>query len=600
MPAPEWTALAEQLRCGAISRRELIRLATAAGISLGAAERLAWQAGAQTATPATGASRTGAAEPGGRSINREELNQLIRDTYDLGTPEVTGGQVIYGETSDIDTLNPQLYVDAYTGYVAGFVFEYLASTNPVNGVPAPGLADYWELAEDGVTYTFHLNPNARWHDGEPVTADDVVFSFDATLDPGSLSVVASSVDLALASYRAVDDHTVELIARDRLAVFIENTAVLVAIVPRHIWGDIPPGEWGSDPGATGADASRVIGSGPFRFVEWLQSDHVRLARNDDYWDPAGTPVIDEFVYRVVPEASSATAALSTGEVDIATVPFAEAGSLGESPDLEIHAFDTVDFNLCDMNQDPDRTELFLDVRVRQAMMYALDRQLMAEEIFLGYAMKADGTQPPLSIAYAPDRVTTIYDHDPDHARQLLDDAGWLAGDGDVRERDGTRFSFECMYPSGVPSYEQQIPYMQQAWREVGLEMTPREVPLQTLADASDTGDYEARIYGFSWTVDGEQGDMFRCDAVPLAGFNAMHYCNERYDELDEQQKRELNVAKRIELLIEQSNIVNDEVAAGVLLFRKSIVGSRRTLHNFLPSGYSLLWSMPWWWTELQD
>ena len=111
--------------------------------------------------------------------------------------------------------------------------------------------------------------------------------------------------------------------------------------------------------------------------------------------------------------------------------------------------------------------------------------------------------------------------------------------------------------------------------------------------------YETILYGIGSRIDGSQGDMFRCDAVPPAGFNTMHYCNPRYDELDAQQKAELDVEKRIDLLVEQSNIVNDEVAAGVLLFHKSALGSRATLHNFLPNGYGEFWSIPWCWTEVR-
>jgi ABC-type transport system substrate-binding protein len=91
--------------------------------------------------------------------------------------------------------------------------------------------------------------------------------------------------------------------------------------------------------------------------------------------------------------------------------------------------------------------------------------------------------------------------------------------------------------------------------------------------------------------------MFRCDAAPPNGFNDIGYCNERFDELDALQIRELDVDKRVDLLIEQANILNDEVAVGVLLFPKSLVGRRETLHNFYPNGYGFLWSMPWWWTE---
>jgi peptide/nickel transport system substrate-binding protein len=606
MPACTWAEIVEGFLHGTLSRRDFFRLAATAGVSAGAASLVARQIDAQDASPGAGpaageVSSLGTAEPGGRSMNREEFTRLIHESFELSEPGVAGGQVIYGETVDIDSLNPHLYIDIYSGYVNGAIYEYLATTNPTNGMPAPGLADYWELAEDGVTYTFHLHPNARWHDGEPVTAEDVVFSFDSTLDENGLSVNRSSVDLSLASYRAVDAHTVELVARDRLAVFIQNTAALVGIVPKHLWDGIPPGEWGSDPGSTGMDPSRVVGSGPFRFVEWVQNDHVTLVRNEDYWNPDGMPTIDEFIYRIIPEAAGATAALITAEIDLATVPFGEADSLKDDPELVIHAFDTTDFNVCDMNQDPERTELFLDTRVRQAMMYALDRELIAERIYLGYASQANGTQPQLSIAYDPDRINTVYDYDPDRARRLLEEAGWVDEDRDgIREKDGVRFSFECMYSEGIATYEQQLPYMQQAWREVGLDMVPVAVPLQVLADAGDTGDYDVRVYGFTWSVDGEQGDMFRCDAVPLAGFNAMKYCNQRYDELDALQKRELDAEQRIEILIEQSNIVNDEVAAGVLLFRQSVVGSRRTLHNFLPNGYSFLWSMQWWWTEIQQ
>jgi peptide/nickel transport system substrate-binding protein len=466
-------------------------------------------------------------------------------------------------------------------------------------LPAPGLADYWELADDGITYTFHLNPNATWHDGQPVTADDVIFSFDAALDPSSLGGFQSSVGNVLEGSRAIDDHTVELVAKSPLAVFIENTALLVGIVPKHIWESVPPGDWGSDPGSTGQDATRVIGSGPFRFVEWAQNDHVTLARNETYWDPDGTANIDEFIYRVIPSASTATDALRTGETDISRVSFGEIGELAEDPNLVISVYDTTGWTLLNINQDPDQTPLFVDIPVRQALMYALDRQLIAEEIFFGYASQANGTQDPLSIAHDESRVRTIYNHDPERARSLLEGAGWVEGDDGIREKEGIRFSFECMYAENVEPRRQILTYAQQAWKEVGIDMQPVAMPFQTLLDFLDTGEYEMVIHGRSWGVDGSQGDMFRCDAVPPAGFNEMHYCNPRYDELDALQMTELNVEKRIDLLIEQSNIVNDEVAAGVLLFHTFVFGSRATLHNVLPNGYNEFWSIPWWWTEVQ-
>src|SRR5699024_5031497 len=104
------------------------------------------------------------------------------------------------------------------------------------------------------------------------------------------------------------------------------------------------------------------------------------------------------------------------------------------------------------------------------------------------------------------------------------------GDG-VREKDGVKFEFECLFSEGVATYEQQLPYMQQAWAEIGVNMKPTAVPFTALLDGTDTGDYQMAVYGFSWSIDGGQIDMFGCDFVPPQGFNSMRYCNPQYDEL---------------------------------------------------------------------
>ncbi|HVL26175.1 MAG TPA: ABC transporter substrate-binding protein, partial [Thermomicrobiales bacterium] len=164
------------LRRGEVNRRTFIKQATALGLSAGAAGVLARHTLAQEATP--GASP---AAGGTTSITRQEYNTALREAFTFEEPASTGGQIIHVLTTDIRTLNPQLVTDTYSGYITGFVYEYLAGGSPIDGTPVPGLADYWELADDGVTYTFHINENATWHDGNPVTADDVIFSFDSIM-----------------------------------------------------------------------------------------------------------------------------------------------------------------------------------------------------------------------------------------------------------------------------------------------------------------------------------------------------------------------------------------------------------------------------------
>lgn len=599
--------LVEKFRNGELSRRGFIRHATALGISVGAAGILAGSVSAQDASPeaspAAGASPA-AVRPemktGVLSVSREEALASIKENFDLTDPEQTGGIVIYGETSDVENMNALLASDVYTSRVAGLVYEFLVGSSPVDGSFTPGLADSWELAEDGYTYTFHLNPNITWHDGTPFTAEDVVFSFDITLDETGLSPRRSSVELMLDSYRAVDDHTFEIVANDWWATFLENTVGLVAIMPKHIWQDIPAADWGGADASTGLVPELVVGTGPFLFRERVIGESVTLDKNPDYWDQTQVPVMDQFVFRVIAEDASALAALETGEIDFTDVPFADAPNLEGRDDITLRAYDTTSLNYFSLNHKNPDTPFFDEIPVRQAMMYAIDRQLLAEEVYNGYAIQADGTQPVLSVAYAPERTNTIYNYDVEKANQLLDDAGWVDSDGDgIREKDGVKMTFEVLYTEGVATYTQQLPLMQEAWKNIGMDPVLKAVPFQTLTDSVDAFTHQAVVWGFQWSIDGGQGVMFRCDALRPQGFNSFQYCNPHYDELDTLAEKTLDPDARIDLLIEASNIVNDEAVAGILVFRQTVTGHRTTLHNFYPNGYSYLWSIPWTWTEVQ-
>ncbi len=587
--------LIEQLRKGELSRRGFVRRATALGVSATAAGVLARGVVAQDSTPAT-PSGGGAVT---RSITREEADAAIAEEFQFEEPEQTGGDVLHVQTSDIQNLNTTITTDVYSSWIAGFIYDFLIGTNPIDGTNVPGLADYWEVSEDGLNYTFHLNPNAKFHDGTPLTTADVEFTFQSVLDETSLSPRRGTVEPALKELIVVDEHTVQFIANEPSATFVNDVAGQFGILPKHIWESVPFAEFGADPGNTGQDPSRTIGSGPFKFVEWVQNDHVTLEKNADYWDTTNVPVIDRYIYRVVADAATAVQSLVTGENDIADVPFTQAEALRASnPELNIVDYDTTDFNFYFTQQDPAKVPFFSDARVRQALQYALDRKLVAETVYQGFAIQADGTQPVLSVAYAPDQINTVYNYDPEQANTLLNEAGWVDSDGDgIREKDGVKFSFECMYSEGVATYEQQVPYMQQAWREVGLEMIPTQVPFPTLSATAEAGTHQMILQGFSWGVDGSQEIMFGCESAPPNGFNRMGYCNPEFDKLAEQARLELDPQKRIDLLIQASNIVNDEAAVGIMVFRKDIVGSSPRVHNFFPNGYSTLWSITKVWVE---
>jgi peptide/nickel transport system substrate-binding protein len=597
--------LFDQFRSGQLSRRNFVRRATALGVSAAAANMLAQSAVAQDSTPAQGSPvASPAASPVGtgeiiRSITREEAEAEIEAAFAFKEPQNQGGQLIHTMTTDISTLNTVLASDLYSVWISGFIYDSLVGTSPVNGRDVPtGLADSWEIAGDGVTYTVKLHEGIKWHDGEPFTADDVIFTFDMALDEKSLSPRKGTVEGVLASYEKVDDLTVKFIALAPSAIFPSEALGQFGIMPKHIWEGVPAADWPSDGGSTGQDASRVVGTGPFRLVEWVLGDHVTLEKNAEYWNPKFTPVIDSYIYKVVGEPTTAIAELQTGESDVIEVPFAQANALRESnPELQIIDYDTLDFNYYVTNQDEAKGLMFTDVKVRQALLYALDREVIADTVFDGFAIRADGTQPVLSIAYAPERINTIYTYDPEKAAALLDEAGWTMGGDNVREKDGQRLSFEMTFSEGYAPYEVQVPYMQQAWREVGVEMIPTVLPFPTLLEDDQSGNYQMSLLGFGWDPDGGQDVMFACDMVPPNGFNLQRYCSEEYDALVQPSKTELDVEKRIDILIEMSNIANDDAAVGITVFLKDIFGASPRVHNFFPNGYSEVWWLTRAWLE---
>ena len=162
-----------------------------------------------------------------------------------------------------------------------------------------------------------------------------------------------------------------------------------------------------------------------------------------------------------------------GEIDAASVPPADAATVEATEGLELAVYPTRGFSFYMTNLDPEKSEFFLDQRVRQALFYGLDRESIVDDILLGYGEVAQGTQPVISYAYAPDRIETTYTFDPDRAKALLEEAGWTDTDGDgIVDKDGEPFAFELIYGSGSPTTDQIVAYMQDAWRAIGVRHDP--------------------------------------------------------------------------------------------------------------------------------
>jgi peptide/nickel transport system substrate-binding protein len=583
---------------GRMDRRELMLRAGALGLSasaLGAFD--AAVIAAQEASPEA-ASGTGDVI---RSMTRDEHHAKLREAFAFEEPQNQGGQVIWSQTNDIATVNGLLTADYPTVYVTGFLFEPLVATSPIDGQIIPALADSYEIAPDGKTYTFHLNKDATWHDGTDVTAEDVKFTFDVALDEKSPNPRRSTIEQLLESYRVIDDDTFEMVSKEPFATFLYDVPYGVFTMPKHIWENVPPEEWPNDPGSTGQDPARVVGTGPFKFQEWRQGESVTLVRNDDYYDTNAIPVIDELVMRILPDPTTEVEALEAGETDIMeVVPAPQVEEVQNTEGLKVDIYPGYSFTYIGLNLDPEKTTLFQDQRVRAALFIGIDKEAIKNNIFLGYGEVARGTQPKLSFAYDPESIDETYDYDPERAKQLLAEAGWVDTNGDgIVEKDGQTFSFELLTNTGNGAVTDQIlAELQQRWREIGIEMTPNLMEWSAMLDVtSTTHDFDAVLQAFGWDPSASQGALFRCDSYG-GGFNDGKYCNPEFDKLDDQQLRELDREKRRQLLIEQSKLVWHDLPVLIFRFGVERPAYSTRLHNMFPTGNGgVYWSLPFVWVE---
>ena len=560
---------------GLLHRRRLLQAAGAAGLATALPRGVARARGA---TPQASPS-AGIGEPV-TSQTRKDFNAEMITALGLveGTP---GGTYLDSNTSDIQTVMPFLAEEQASLGIVGMIFDSLTGGDPRTGGPAPnGLADWWEIAADGVTYTFHLNEQALWHDGQPVTADDVQFSFDALADPATSSAYTSSFLDTTASWRVVDPHTFEMVAKEPTIDFLYN--LVAYIIPKHVWEPVARKDWKGDGGATGLDPARVVGSGPYKFKEWKPGESISLVRNDAYYDKV--PYFDEYVMKVWPDQTAVVNAFLNGEIDATGLEPSDVAAVEGAPGVTVATYDTRGFSFIGLNLDPAITPFFQDVKTRQALMFALDRQSIVDNILLGYARVARGTQPVVSYAYAPDRIETVYDYDPAKARQLLADAGWADSDGDgVLEKDGKPLAFEYTYPSGSPTTDQIAAYVQDAWKAVGANASPKAMDFPALVDMiQGSRNFVTVALGFNWDATFIQDAMFGCDQYE-GGFNFVKYCNPALDKINDKAKRTFDQSARAELLIEASNIVNDELPVLILHFSKAIVAYTERLQNYKPS-----------------
>ena len=446
------------------------------------------------------------------------------------------------------TLNPLFVSDPVSEELSRLVFDSLVTIDPSKHEVVPALAAAWQVSDGGKRYTFRLRTDVRWHDGQAFTARDVEFTYRAMLDVDVRSPRYARLAERVAGVTALDQETVviDLIKPD--ASFLPLLATL-GIVPEHVLVSVQPEQLVTDP----FGLSSAVGTGPFMLKQWVRGEQIVFERNPEYY--LGAPQVPQYVYRVVGSLEELATGLQDGLIDWAMVDAAQVGALPAIDGVSVQSFPGFELVMVVLQLDRRSSELFLDQRVRQALLLALDRQVMVDQIWHGRALVAQGTQPPASWAAVPLGLEGEYGYDLAKAAQLLDEAGWQLGPDGMRARDGERLRFRLTATGADPTRRALALWLQQQWAQVGIEV---ELELEQWSEVrrkmTETRDFDALLIGVRWDLDPDQRIVWSSDSI-FDGLNAGHYTNAELDALLEEAVATTDRAQRRELYRRAQEIV---------------------------------------------
>ncbi len=541
---------------------------------------------AATGSPAAGAGGAAGLPSGGKYSTLEAVGKK-------------GGHITEGDVTEVKTFNGMVSSDTASNAMIAMMFNVLVNVNPDTLTPYPDLAtvvptrENGGISQDGLTYTFKLRTDVKWHDGQAFTAKDVVYTYTTMQKKELGSQRTSELNDRVESVTAPDDATVVFKMKKIVAPFLISN--MYYIVPEHILKDVAADQIKAHPFSLG-DAKATIGTGPFKFGSYTKGDNVTLLKNASFF--RGEPALDQYIYKIVKDRTVLAQVLKTGEVDFGPLTPALYDEMSKQPNLNALKYDSFSFFFYAYQLDPTKTTLFQEKAVRQALTYALDREAMLKAIRFGLGVVGAGTEPTLSWAYAPDKITTKYTYDPAKANQLLDQAGWVKGADGIRAKDGKKLSFTLWTYSGDPVTEGYLASIQQLWKAVGADVTPKTEEFSTfVARLTESHDFEVAMVGFSWGTDPDQQTMWATQSYG-SGFNLNKYSNPQIDDITAKALVELDQEKRKDLYIQMQNILADEVPSVILYFSQTVVGVSKRVHNLIPNASNIRWnSYNWWVTD---
>jgi peptide/nickel transport system substrate-binding protein len=463
------------------------------------------------------------------------------------------------------TVNPITFPQQLpTTQVIKVLFNTLTKYNPGDLKVVPDLATLWTPAENGRVWVFKLRRGVKWHDGAPFNANDVRFTFEQIVNPANRALYRTTFT-GLQRVTAVDDHTVRFEFERPYPSLPIVVGFNIPIVPRHLLE-------GKNVNEMPEFIQRPIGTGPYKWKEYVQGSHLTFEANPDYY--AGKPPVETLVVKIVPDINTVVAQMRTGELDFAVVEPVHVPTLKAQPNIRFQnvVLPSAFYVSLNASRWP-----FNDKKVRQAFMYGLNRQQIVERVLQNTAPLATG---PYSSAFGRffNKNLKPYPHDVNKAKTLLAEAGFRPGTGGILEQGGKPLSFELMVDKGNPTREQIALVTQQQWRQLGadVKLNVVEWSVYIARGSRRPGDYDART---SWRITSTDPDK-STEYTSAGTVNHYMYNNPEVDRLMAEARATYDPMKRTQLYHRIQEIVYDDVPVLWIFYNSEILAINNRVQGF--------------------
>ncbi|HET9096975.1 MAG TPA: ABC transporter substrate-binding protein [Candidatus Baltobacteraceae bacterium] len=493
------------------------------------------------------------------------------------------------------SLNPILATNTAENFLASLAFDLLVTIDDKGNDAADLAAQVPTLAnggisKDGLTITYHLRRNVKWQDGAAFTSADVKFTWQAIMNPNNNVVERRGYD-QVRSIDTPDAYTVVFHLKQPFAPFVDTvfgeSDDPFRIIPKHLLGQYPNLN-------KVAFNSLPIGTGPFRIVRWIHGDHVELLANPNYF--RGKPRLAGINVYYVPDESTRVAELRSHQtdliIDLGPAPYAQLQGVSGVKTILVKApaYDSIDYNLTHPPLD--------DLRVRQALSYAIDEAGIVRDVEHGTARIATSDLSDFYWAYDPN--VEGYPYDPQKAAQLLDQAGWKLGRGGIREKNGQPLSLQLVYGQGSEAAREIGVIVQSDLRKIGVDVPIKTYTYQMLYATKaeggilSLGKFDLALWAWVAGADPDDSSQWMCAMAPPAGNNYPRYCNAQLDALERQALSTFDRGRRKAAYAKTQAILVHDSPAAFMFYQRLRYAMNPALQNFTPNGPSEGWNASDW------